>query len=102
MSRATLPNLPRPRWRVLATGLLLLLAAGCVSSRAFRDGQEAEKRERWDLAVLAFQKAVDLDPGNLEARTSYERARLKAAGVHYERGRVHRQSGQMDLAAIEL
>ena len=102
MSRATLPNLPRPRWRVLATGLLLLLAAGCVSSRAFRDGQEAEKRERWDLAVLAYQKAVDLDPGNLEARTSYERARLKAAGVHYERGRVHRQSGQMDLAAIEL
>jgi general secretion pathway protein D len=102
MSRATPPNLPRPRWRVLATGLLLLLAAGCVSSRAFRDGQEAEKRERWDLAVLAYQKAVDLDPGNLEARTSYERARLKAAGVHYERGRVHRQSGQMDLAAIEL
>ncbi|HSB36331.1 MAG TPA: hypothetical protein VLH41_05605, partial [Thermoanaerobaculia bacterium] len=31
-----------------------------------------------------------------------ERARIKAAQVHYERGKLHRQAGQLDLAALEF
>jgi general secretion pathway protein D len=67
-----------------------------------RNGQEAEKRERWDLALLAYQKAYESDPGNLQAKVLYDRMRLKAGRVHYERGKIHRQSGQVDLALVEL
>jgi general secretion pathway protein D len=95
------PAHPRRRPAVVA-GLLLLVTAGCTTSRAMRDGQEAEQREHWDLAYLAYQKAYQSQPGNLEARASYERVRLKTAQVHYERGRVYHQSGELDLAALEL
>ncbi len=92
-----------PRRPLLLAGLaLVLLTGGCVSSRSLRDGEEAEKREHWDLALLAYQKAYNADPGNLQARAAYERMRLKAARVHYERGKINRQSGQIDLALLEL
>jgi general secretion pathway protein D len=93
----------RPGRRRLATLLFLTaFVAGCATSRAFRDGQDAEQRERWDLAVLAYQKAYSQEPTNIEFKMAFERARLKAAQVHYERGRLHKSAGQLDLAALEF
>ena len=88
--------------RLLAAGLLVLASAGCATSRAMRDGQDAETREHWDLAMLSYLKAYEMNPSNLEARACYERVRLRAARVHFERGKIYRQSGQIDLAALEL
>lgn len=102
MRKAASPFAPTRRRRALAVGLLVLLAAGCATSRAMRDGQDAETREHWDLACLAYQKAYQTEPGNLVAKAAYERLRLKAARVHYERGKIYHQSGQLDLAAVEL
>jgi general secretion pathway protein D len=103
MTTTTFRLAPRPGRRRLA-GLFLLaaFAAGCATSNAFRDGKDAELRERWDLAVLAFQKAYSQEPANIEYKIAYERARLKAAQVHYERGRMHKSAGQLDLAALEF
>ncbi len=96
---------PAPRLgrrRLAALLLVAAFAAGCATSRAFRDGQDAEARERWDLAVLAYQKAYSQEPANIDFKVAFERARLKAAQVHYERGRLHRSAGQLDLAALEF
>jgi len=103
MTTTSIRLAPRPGRRLLA-GLLLLaaFAAGCATSSAFRDGQDAEQRERWDLAVLAYQKAYSQEPANIEFKMAFERARLKAAQVHYERGRMHKSAGQLDLAALEF
>ena len=103
MRAASSKHAPPRRRPAYAVGLLLLLAtAGCATSRAMRDGQEAEAREHWDLAFLAYQKAYQTDPASLLAKAAYERVRLKAAQVHYERGRLYHQSGELDLAALEL
>jgi general secretion pathway protein D len=90
------------RGRALAVSLLVLLTAGCATSRAMRDGEDAEARGHWDLAYLAYLKAHETDPGDLEAKVASERMRVKAARVHYERGKIYHQSGQLDLAAVEL
>ena len=102
MRKAASAFAPTRRRRALAVGLIVLLAAGCATSRAMRDGQDAEMREHWDLALLDYQKAYQTEPGNLEAKAAYERLRVKAARVHYERGKIYHQSGQLDLAAVEL
>ncbi len=92
-----------PRLPGVAVALVLaLLAPGCATSRAFRDGEREEGRKHWDLAVLYYERALGLDPKDSAARISLQRARFQAAQAHYERGRLHRSAGQLDLAAAEL
>jgi general secretion pathway protein D len=92
-----------PRLPGVAVALVLaLLAPGCASSGAYREGERQESRKHWDLAVLAYEKAVALDPNDSSARISLQRARFQAAQAHYERGRLHRSAGQLDLAVAEL
>ena len=79
-----------------------LLASGCASSRAYREGEREEMRRHWDLAVLYYEKALAIDPGDSAARISLQRTRFQAAQAHFERGRLHRSAGQLDLAVAEL
>ena len=92
------PRLPG----VAAALVLALLAAGCATSRAFREGEREEGRRHWDLAVLQYERALALDPKDSAARIALQRARFQAAQAHYERGRFHRSAGQLDLAVAEL
>src|SRR5947207_3744344 len=80
----------------------LLLTGGCVASRAFRDAEREEAREHWDLAVLQYQKALAIDPTSIRYKISLSRAKQKAAQAHYERGKLHRGAGQLDMALVEL
>ena len=92
-----------PRLPGVAVALVFaLLAPGCATSRAYRDGEAEEARKHWDLAVLNYEKALALDPKDSAARIALQRARFQAAQAHYERGRLHRSAGQLDLAAAEL
>jgi general secretion pathway protein D len=93
-----------PRRPGAAAALVLaLLASGCASgTRAYREGEREEERKHWDLAVLAYERAVANDPKNSVARISLQRARFQAAQAHYERGRLHRSAGQLDMAIAEL
>jgi general secretion pathway protein D len=92
-----------PRLPGVAVALVLaLLAPGCATSRALRDGEREEGRKHWDLAVLYYERALALDPKDSSARISLQRARFQAAQSHYERGRLHRSAGQLDLAVAEL
>ncbi len=98
--RASLRSARRPG---LAAALVFALAASaCASSRAYQEGEREEARKHWDLAVLAYEKALSLDPKDSAARISLQRARFQAAQAHYERGRLHRSAGQLDLAVSEL
>jgi general secretion pathway protein D len=68
--------------RALACALLALSLAGCASSRAFKAGEKAEKRQDYDRAVLEYSRALRLDPDNRQYRGSLERARLRASAEH--------------------
>lgn len=89
--------------RALALALLLgLLSSGCASERAYRQAQGHEEMQHWDLAVMAYEKAVTIDPGNKKYEAALFRSRLRAAQAHLGRGRLHRTAGQLDLAKVEL
>jgi tetratricopeptide (TPR) repeat protein len=66
----------------LALALLLLGAAGCATSGAFRAGESAERLQDYDRAVLEYQRAVKAAPDNVQYRRALERARLRASTDH--------------------
>jgi general secretion pathway protein D len=92
-----------PRALLLVAVLATALASGgCAAERAYRQAQDHEQRRHWDLAVMAYQKAMSLDPVNKKYEAALFRSRMQAAQTHLTRGRLHRSAGQLDLAMVEL
>lgn len=82
--------------------LMLLLATGCAGSRAFHDGRDEENLGHWDLAVLKYTRALQLDPTNAGYKIALGKARIKASQFHFEKGKVYRAAGRPELAVVEL
>jgi general secretion pathway protein D len=68
--------------RRLLLPFALLAAVGCATSGAFRSGENAERLQDYDRAVLEYQKAVQAAPQNVQYRRALERARMRAATDH--------------------
>jgi len=64
-----------------------LAVAGCATSAAFRAGENAERRQDWDRAVLEYSRAQKANPGNVQVQRGLSRARLRAAEQHTNEGR---------------
>src|SRR6266849_4528720 len=79
-----------------------LSASFCAGSGAYREAREQETAQHWDVAVLKYARALDLDPGNSKYKIALQRARIKASQVHFEKGKVYRASGRPELAVVEL
>src|SRR5947199_4392135 len=69
------------------TLLLSLVMSGCAASGALHRGRDAEIRQDYDRAVAEYTKALRLKPNDTGARTALERARLRSAEDHFQRGR---------------
>ena len=80
---------------------LALLAGGCVST-SLKAGQTAEQSQDYDRAVVEYPKVVKEHPDNRDARMSLDRAKLRAALDHYNRGLRLRNGGRLDEALVEL
>jgi general secretion pathway protein D len=78
-----------------------LVAGGCAAATANRRGGEAERRQDYDQAVVEYTKAVRLHPDDTEARLGLQRARLRAATDHFQRGRRLAATGKLDQALVE-
>jgi general secretion pathway protein D len=85
-----------------AIAVALTLLVGCTSSRAFREARQEEAVEHWDLAVLKYSRAAELDPNNHTYKIALARARIKASQFHFEKGKLYRASGRPELAVVEL
>ena len=85
-----------------ALALTLTVLVGCTGSRAFRDAREEEALEHWDLAVLKYSRAVQLDPKDNRYRVALARARLKASQSHFQKGKLYRSSSRPELAVVEI
>lgn len=88
--------------RLLSLLVLAALVGACATSAAFRRGRAAESAQDYDLAVVQYTKALRDNPTDIAARTSLERAKLRAAEMHFNRGRRHLAAGRLDEAQIEL
>ena len=87
--------------KALAGLTLALLAAGCVTT-GMRAGQRAEQAQDYDAAVIEYTKVLKEHPDDREARLSLDRAKLRAALDHHNRGLRLRNGGRLDEALVEL
>lgn len=77
---------------LIALLALAALTAGCASYNAFERGRTAERAKNWDDAVIEYQKALEVDPGNMRYQIYLQRAKLEASRIHFERGKTLRQA----------
>jgi tetratricopeptide (TPR) repeat protein len=92
---------PRRLRGTAAVLALCLLAAACAGSSALRRGQNAERRQEYDLAVVEYAKALRLRPDDANARVALERAKLRASQDHFMRGRRFAAMSKLDQALVE-
>ncbi len=86
----------------MALAAALLAAVGCAGARSFQDAREEEELGHYDIAVMDYARALELDPTSSQYKASLARARVKASQFHFEKGKMYRNSGQFDLAVVEL
>ncbi len=67
--------------------LLLLVIFGCAGMESFKTGEQLSKNNRWDEAIVYFEKAVKENPASRQYQEKLTQARSEAAKAHYERAR---------------
>jgi general secretion pathway protein D len=88
--------------------LCCLAASGSLTAHAQtaktwdKRGQAAEARQDFDAAYDAYQHAVQKNPNDLRFKTHFDRMRFQAAVSHVDRGRVLRQSGDLNGALAQF
>jgi general secretion pathway protein D len=87
------------RW-VAAVSIIATLS-GCITGAALRDGRRAEERQDYDVAVVEYNRALQRDPDNLNARTGLQRAKLRASQDHHTRARRFVANGRLNEAVAE-
>ena len=86
------------RWVAVA----LVAAVGCAGTTSYQKAKEEENLGHYDLAVMNYAKALELEPGNAGYKATLARARLKASQFHFEKGKMYAASGRPDMAVVEL
>jgi hypothetical protein len=73
----------------LAAALLIALPLfSCVSYKAYELGQNAEVTKDWDTAATQYEKALQVDPGNMKYTIALKRAKLEASREHFQKGKT--------------
>lgn len=73
---------------ITVTALTALLLASCASYNAYQKAKTAEKSKDWDVAVVQYEKAVEIDPDNREYKLGLDRARREASRAHFEKAKA--------------
>jgi len=93
------------RWRrafaFITLALFAVVAGGCAAATANHNAQMAEGQQDYDRAVAEYTKALKLNPNDANARAGLERAKLRAATDHFQRGRRFSAVGKYDQALVE-
>ena len=90
------------RRRLARLVLIAVVAAGCATTSAVKRGQQAERADDYDRAVLEYSAALRQRPENTNVRLALDRARLRAAESHFARGRRLLATGKYEEAMLEL
>ncbi len=91
-----------PGSRLVLGCSLAWLVTACASTSALRAGEQAERAQDYDLAVVEFTKAARDRPDDPAVRQALERTKVRAAQEHFTRGRRLQATGRLDEAVVEL
>jgi general secretion pathway protein D len=84
-----------------AAVLACFVATACATTSTLRKGREAEQVQDYDRAVVQYTLALKEHPDSADARTSLERAKLRASQYHLNNGRRNAASGKLEEALLE-
>lgn len=105
-SISTLSTVVRPALPFLLLGCVACLgtthAHAQSAGKLDKRGQDAEARQNYDAAYEDYRLAVQKKPTDLRYKAHLERMRFLAAISHVDRGRVLRQSGDLNGALTEF
>jgi tetratricopeptide (TPR) repeat protein len=88
--------------RILFAGLLtLLFLFGCAVSESYKIGMDLSKENRWEQALLYFEKAVQEEPGNREYNDALLKAKSEVARTYFDRARKALESSADSLPVLE-
>src|SRR5262249_2319881 len=90
-----------PAFRSILVLTLALAVSGCAAATAQRQARLAERQEDYDRAVVEYTKALRLHPNDTDARLGLERAKIRAAENHFQRGRRASALGKLEEALVE-
>jgi len=76
------------RLNIITAACVLVFAGSCTSFNAFQKAKSAETMKNWDEAVIQYNKALEIDPGNMRYQIGLERSKLEASRVHFEKGKT--------------
>jgi general secretion pathway protein D len=103
LSAFSLRVLALPLGRALPLLLLCSIAAHAQSAKTWeKRGEAAEAHQDYDTAYEDFQHATNLKPNDLRYKTNFARMRYQAGVAHVDRGRVVRQSGDLNGALAQF
>lgn len=90
--------------RLILACAATVTVVGCVTSTAFRAGQAAEQQRNYDAAVVEYTRAVRARPNDRNAQRALQRAKMRAAQIHYAEGRHLANLGRYEeaLASYQL
>ena len=102
LSSFVLRTLPASLLIVCLSGSLPLAAHAQSAGTWNKRGQQAEIRQDYDTAYEAYKQANLKKPKDLRYKAHYERLKFQAAVGHVDRGRVLKQSGDLNGALAEF
>ncbi len=86
MTASSADRRPSAGWLVLLLAFGMAIS-GCATVGAMRDGARAERERDYDQAVIAYTRALQERPHDRDIQLALDRARLRAAQMHYAEGR---------------
>lgn len=92
----------RKTYVMFASAMILFFLAACVgTNESFKQGQDFTKANRWEEAIIYFQKAVSEEPDNQQFKDELTVAKQQAAKVRLMRAKQAYASAGQNFLALE-
>ncbi len=89
-------------YMAIASAVVLLFMAACVgTNESLKQGREFASQNRWDEAMIYFQKAVSEEPDNQEFKNELDRAKQEVAKGRLARAKQSYAAAGQNFMALE-
>jgi len=89
-------------WMTLIGLFALIVVFGCAGMESYKLGEQLSKSNRWDEAVVYYEKAVKENPQSKQYQQKLTLAKQKAAKVHYKRAKQELSSTpELNLLSLD-